>query len=132
MIKIALKLFIVTCVYVCMHIHMNIYIKNLREYQDVNIGYFLVTEKNNILFFLCFYLVCLMLCIKHLLFFIHIRIGTLKKNTENMKLPKIFFHIFLYDVMENLERIFGQTNNKCWQEYAKAGTMYTLLVGIYQ
>ena len=118
---------------VCMRAHIHEYIhKELREYQDVNIGYFLVTEKNNILFFLCFYLVCLMLCIKHLLFFIHIRIGTLKKNTENMKLPKIFFHIFLYDVMENLERIFGQTNNKCWQEYAKAGTMYTLLVGLYQ
>lgn len=87
--------------YVC--IHMNIYIKNLSEYQDVNIGYFLVTEKNNISFFLCFYSVCLMLCIKHLLFFIHIRIGTLKKNTENMRLPKTFFHIFLYNVMEKPE-----------------------------
>ena len=75
-----LKLSIDICVYVCMHIYMNIHIKNLREYQYVNMSYFLVTEKYNILFFLCFYSVCLMLCIKHLLFFIHIRIGTLKKK----------------------------------------------------
>lgn len=113
MIKILLKLSIDICVYVCMHIHMNIYIKNLREYQYVNIGYFLVTEKNYILFFLCFYSVCLMLCIKHLLFFIHIRIGTLKKKTQKIwGYPKYSFTFFLYHVMENLEWIFGQTNNK--------------------
>ena len=83
-IKIPLKLSIDICVDVCMHIYMNIYIKNLREYQYVNTGYFLVTEKNYILSFLCFYSVCLMLCIKHLLFFIHIRIGTLKKKTQKI------------------------------------------------
>lgn len=44
-IKVLLNLYTSICMCVCAHIYTHTYIKNLREYQDVNTGYFWETEK---------------------------------------------------------------------------------------